>query len=170
MLQIQQTGISLPHQITHTTKVFPMSVMILSPLHFASIQKTVENLASNPQLGSKYVWPAKRAADQSGQTVGEISREMTQRLQILNVTTYEERYDEVVNEIEPFMDVKGQILEPVALFKAIESSLYNTQRDYLDMGNPKNAECLAFWEGLKSFLAFALVRGIPAYDKAEWSI
>ena len=68
------------------------------------------------------------------------------------------------------MDVKGQILEPVALFKAIESSLYNTERDYLDMGNPKNAECLAFWEGLKSFLAFALVRGIPAYDKAEWSI
>ena len=159
----------MPHQITHT-KAFPMSVMILSPLHFASIQKTVENLSSNPQLGPKYVWPVKQAADKSGQSVGEISREMTQRLQILNVTTYEERYDEVVNEIEPFMDATGQILEPVALFKAIESALYNTEREYLDMENSKNLECLEFFEGLKSFLAFALVHGIPAYDRAEWSI
>jgi len=147
-----------------------MSVMILSPLHFASIQKTVENLASNPQLGSKYVWPVKLAADKSGKSSGEISREMTQRLQILNVTTYEERYDEVVNEIEPFTDVKGSILEPVALFKAIESALCNTEREYLDMTNAKNLECLEFWEGLKSFLAFALVSGIPAYNRAAWSI
>lgn len=144
--------------------------MILSPLHFASIQKTVETLASNPQLGSKYVWPVKRAADKSGKSAGEISREMTKRLQILNVTTYEERYDEVVNEIEPFTDVKGSILEPIELFKAIESALCNTEREYLDMGNVKNLECLEFWEVLKSFLAFVLVSGIPAYGRAAWSI
>lgn len=149
---------------------FIIPVTILSPLHFASIQRTIENLASNPQLGSKYVWPVKRAADKSGKSVGEISREMTRRLQIINVTTYEERYDEVVNEIEPFTDVKGLILEPVALFKAIESALCNIDREYLDMKDVKNLECLAFWEGLKSFLAYAIVSVIPAYIQAEWSI
>ena len=27
-----------------------------------------------------------------------------------------------------------------------------------------------FCEGIKPFLAFGLVSGIPAYDKAEWSV
>jgi hypothetical protein len=147
-----------------------MSVMILSPLHFASIQKTVENLASNPQLGSKYVWPVKQAADKFGKSVGEISRKMTQSLQILNVTTYEKSCDVAVDEIEPFTDVTGLILKPVELFRAIESALYNTERKYLDMENAQNSECLEFWEILKDFLAVSIVSDIPAYNRAAWSI
>jgi DNA primase len=88
------------------------------------------------------------------------------------IGTLDKKINETQEHIKGNLET-GEILSKIALFKAIQSILYQIELDYLTVLrplSPKEEIALKFMDILKEALMYNIIRDIDEYDKAEWSI
>ncbi|WP_270561474.1 hypothetical protein [Bacteroides cellulosilyticus] len=166
-----------------------MSSFINSSKHFASVKKSIITLRYREKDIMKFkiarLLPElsvlnSRNQEMAEEKINEIIDTIIDIQVICVCLQYKHHYigtlDKKIYETQEHIKGNletGEILSKIALFKAIQSILYQIELEHLTDLRPlsqKEETALKFMDILKEALMYSIIRNLDEYDKAEWCI
>lgn len=160
-----------------------MSSFICSAKHFLSVEKSIIRLFETPDY---YITPdlynVYPELQDTYKTHSVVMRFMDQlrSISVLCVTyQYAKHFEDVNKEIAKEMKAlqvrqgRFELLNPVALSKALDCIDYQIEIDKLEAVRPLTEEeqkAMQFLSILKNRLSKHIIRNLPEYDQADWEV
>ena len=151
-----------------------MSTQILSSRHYSAIRVTLIDFMARPNMRNA-IWPLAHHIDQNPkQDATSHIEALLLDMCALNCKAYETEYDESCDGFEASFE-PHRVLTPIELFKAFEAWRYNSvytleSSDQILSISERMGKSMYLAIDILHHLAEVIVKTIPQYESAKWSI